>query len=132
MKRVALYHKNRSTTDGYTAECKSCRNKFFDSGRKKADSNLRARFGITIDEYEAQLEKQGGGCAICNVKPRSKRLAVDHDHSQVKAYGAPGIRGSIRGLLCRSCNRWLGTVRDDPTLIERAVTYVTTKDRPFA
>lgn len=59
---------------------------------------LASIYGITRDDYLALLELQGGVCAICGQTPRTKRLAVDHDHKT----------GLVRGLLCadqeRGCN----------------------------
>lgn len=51
-------------------------------------------------EYAALLGKQGGGCAICGAKPKSRRLSRDHDHRTRR----------LRGLLCHRCNRvlWFG------------------------
>ncbi|UYL87156.1 endonuclease VII [Microbacterium phage OscarSo] len=51
-------------------------------------------YGITGDDYAALLKRQGGKCAICRARPKSKRLAVDHDHKT----------GAVRGLLCSRCN----------------------------
>lgn len=45
------------------------------------------------------LTAQGGGCAICGAKPKTRRLHVDHDHAS----------GAVRGLLCHRCNRALPT-----------------------
>lgn len=52
---------------------------------------------ITDAEYDQRLAEQGGGCAICGTPPKTRRLAVDHDHKT----------GAIRGLLCHRCNRTL-------------------------
>jgi hypothetical protein len=66
---------------------------------------------------------QGGRCAICGKVPRSRRLAVDHDHKT----------GEVRGLLCASgdfgCNKGLGYFNDDPELLRRAYEYLV--DPPF-
>lgn len=51
-------------------------------------------YGLAPGDYEKLLEQQGKRCAICRAKPRSKRLAVDHDHKT----------GAVRGLLCSRCN----------------------------
>jgi hypothetical protein len=51
-------------------------------------------YGLTAEQYDALLERQGGKCAICRARPRSKRLAVDHNHKT----------GEVRGLLCSRCN----------------------------
>lgn len=55
---------------------------------------IEKTYGITADDYDALLRRQGGRCAICGGRPKSKRLAVDHDHQT----------GAVRGLLCSRCN----------------------------
>lgn len=55
--------------------------------------------GVTDEEYARMLAAQGGGCAICGAKPKTRRLHVDHDHAS----------GKVRGLLCHRCNRALPT-----------------------
>lgn len=69
------------------------------------------RFGMSVADYNTLLKKQGGRCAICQRRPKTRRLAVDHDHS-LKG------RASVRGLLCMGCNRYrvakndLNTIQD--------------------
>src|SRR5712692_316518 len=57
------------------------REKYLASKRK---SRYKLKFGITIEQYDAMLEKQDGRCGICrskNVgKPGAKHFAVDHSH----------------------------------------------------
>ena len=61
----------------------------------------KRNFGISLEDYEELLEKQGGVCAICKNKcPSGRRLAVDHDH----------VTKRVRGLLCCNCNRVLGWI----------------------
>ena len=68
--------------------CRACA-----SARSHA-ATVAKTYGITGDDYEALLRRQGGKCAICRARPRSKRLAVDHNHTT----------GAVRGLLCSRCN----------------------------
>lgn len=85
---------------------------------------LRSKYGITADEYQALLGRQGGVCAICRQPEklmrggRVRRLAVDHDHRT----------GRIRGLLCHSCNATIGFLRDDPafaaSFVEKMTAYL--------
>jgi len=71
-----------------------------DSAAMRRRKPTRARqLGVTDEAYEALLEAQGGGCAICGAKPKTRRLHVDHDHAT----------GKVRGLLCHRCNRALPT-----------------------
>jgi hypothetical protein len=83
--------------------------------RKARDAYYRRTFGISADEFDAMLEAQGGGCAICGVRPdREASLHVDHCH----------VSGKVRGILCISCNQGLGQYREDPALLERAAAYL--------
>jgi hypothetical protein len=85
-------------------------------------------YGLTAEDYEALLFAQGGVCAICQVaRGVSRRLSVDHDHKQAVLDGHDpdkGCKNCVRGLLCGSCNKMLGHLRDDPTAFERAATYL--------
>jgi len=51
---------------------------------KAADASLRRNYGITLEEYEAMLAAQGGGCAICGSVAKQRRLHTDHDHKVPK------------------------------------------------
>jgi len=76
---------------------------------------LVKKYGITLDEYDALLEQQGGGCAICGRKPASKRLSVDHDHRS----------GRVRGILCDGCNRAIGVLKlEQPERFQRIADYL--------
>jgi hypothetical protein len=78
-------------------------------------SFLKVKYGISLEDYDAMLARQGGVCAACkNRKRRSERLCVDHCH----------VTGKVRGLLCRNCNVGLGLFRDDADLVEAAAAYL--------
>lgn len=82
--------------------------------------NLKANYGITIEEYEELVKKQNGVCAACFSPEIHKAnhtdvitLAVDHDHDS----------GKTRGLLCMKCNRALGLLDDSADVIEALLEY---------
>lgn len=78
---------------------------------------LRQTFGISIEQYNDLLEKQGGVCAICeHVCTTGNRLAVDHIH------GSNPIQ--IRGLLCMDCNTSLGKFKESSTVLRKAADYI--------
>jgi len=77
---------------------------------------IHKKYQLTKQMYLDMLQQQAGTCAICNNPPKKNWLAVDHDHAC-----CPGIKSCgkcVRGLLCESCNSFLGRVRENPeTLI---------------
>jgi Autographiviridae endonuclease VII len=76
---------------------------------------LRSNYGISLEEYVAMLERQGGVCAICKKKPdKGKPLCVDHCH----------VTGMVRGLLCHKCNSVLAFGNDDPDILRAAIAYL--------
>jgi Autographiviridae endonuclease VII len=76
---------------------------------------LRCVYGLSLEEYDAMLECQGGVCAICKKKPdEGKVLFVDHCH----------VTGMVRGLLCHKCNTVLAFGCDDPDILRAAIAYL--------
>jgi len=82
--------------------------------------NIRRKFGITVEEYEAMFEASGGKCAICDIcivlsSPiRSELAHLDHCHET----------GQLRGFLCTRCNPMLGFAKDDIGVLEKAIEYL--------
>lgn len=76
---------------------------------------LKRKYGITEEQYNELLLEQAGKCAICLKKPRTRALAVDHDHKT----------NEIRGLLCSRCNHGLlGNAHDSIEMLKRALDYL--------
>ena len=75
---------------------------------------LRTKFGISVKQYNDLLTSQNGVCAICKKSQRSRKLAIDHNH----------ITGKVRGLLCNTCNRAIGYLHEDITLMKAAIKYL--------
>lgn len=73
---------------------------------------LKAKYGLTPDDFDALLEAQAGACLICDAEMDQPQ--IDHDHAT----------GVVRGLLCRSCNIGLGYFRDDVVNMRRAIAYL--------
>lgn len=95
--------------------------------------NLRTKYGITEQEYDARRAAQDHRCAICGTherdipshpvgRPRldgtptadAARLVVDHCHETKR----------VRGLLCVGCNAALGHFRDSPQSLRAALRYL--------
>ena len=91
--------------------CRAC------SSAKSHATRVEKVYGITADDYATLLREQGGRCAICRARPKSKRLAVDHDHRT----------GAVRGLLCSRCNHDLmGSAWDSLALVQALWHYMNT------
>jgi hypothetical protein len=146
-KPLERFNAERRQKDGRRARCQVCERADTNEYRQRRDEAQRARakageqrwrrtpkgravkrrerlrrsFGISITEYDQILAAQNGCCAIC-CRPEIrgargggiKHLAVDHDHAQ----------GTVRGLLCHSCNIGLGNFGDDLELVEKAAAYL--------
>lgn len=52
---------------------------------RATDARLQKTYGVTLNWYNSQFEKQGGVCAITGKPPGTRRLHVDHDHSWAKS-----------------------------------------------
>ena len=77
--------------------------------------HLKRKYGISPEEYDVLLDRQGGGCAICGRPPTPGiSLHVDHDH----------LTGCIRGLLCFQCNNALGDFEDSHERLQLALHYL--------
>lgn len=75
------------------------------------------QYGMNDAIYAAMLASQGGRCAICRTDtPSTRRDYFDIDHCH--------RTGKIRGLLCETCNRAIGLMKDDAQRLRDAADYV--------
>jgi hypothetical protein len=88
--------------------CRICRNQ---STRKH---QLKWRYGISPSDKDLMLEKQNFKCAACDQSfDVTDRSCVDHCHNS----------GTVRGVLCTSCNMSLGLMKENPDLIMKLAEY---------
>ena len=96
---------------GEHTQCWACRS------AKSHAASIKRTFGMEGEQYDALLQMQGGGCAVCGARPKSKRLAVDHDHAT----------GAVRGLLCSRHNHdALGALCDSLAMVTALWHYLNT------
>jgi len=130
------FHRDKSKKDGFRTRCKSCiaplkakwnkenperkaaRNKEWQKKNPERWRNgiLQYKFNISLEQYNQMLIVQNESCAICLVHKSKlkKQLEVDHCH----------VTSEIRGLLCGTCNRALGLLKDNVAIIDRASKYL--------
>lgn len=78
-------------------------------------SNLKIRFGLTVEQFDQLFAKCGGFCEVCgNPEIRKRRLSLDHSHET----------GQIRGFVCSRCNLVLGIAEDSPEFLLLAAAYL--------
>lgn len=65
------------------------------------------KYGLTVEDWQALLDAQGGVCGACGREPKTHRLVIDHDHVRGwKDMPAERRKLFVRGLLCWTCNHY--------------------------
>ncbi|WP_372341288.1 endonuclease VII domain-containing protein [Streptomyces sp. CC224E] len=105
VKPHAEWERNKSSSDGWSSYCRSCR------AERNRISYFKRKYGLTPAELDELVQQQKGVCCICLDAPAEH---VDHCHET----------GRVRGVLCFSCNAALGQFKDRPDAIRRAAAYV--------
>jgi len=114
------YHKNKEAISQTRKNNRSSENERSKTWRinnpEKVQENNLKKFGISLEDYKQLCEKQNNKCAICNTDrvELSRNLCVDHDHVTLK----------VRGLLCDTCNRSLGLLKDNIEILRSAIKYL--------
>jgi hypothetical protein len=111
------YNKNNFRTNAYCTDChkRRCSERYHAKTILEKRAGRASIYGLSKEEYIAMYEKQQGLCAICKKEPTTKRgLHIDHNHKT----------GTVRGLLCHSCNVGIGNFMDDPGLLISAIEYI--------
>ena len=108
------YAKNKAQKNGLNYCCKEC---------NKASCrvyNYKAKYGLDYDKFLEMFNAQGGSCKACDKKliiGGKKQLdcpVVDHDHKT----------GRVRAVLCETCNRIVGQLREDYAYTQKIANYI--------
>lgn len=118
------YRKNKEKLDAYKQQwgadnpekSKKHQATYTDKSKEKRQIWQREyRYGLSHEIFTQMLEEQSDSCKICERSFEGTKVFVDHCHST----------GSVRGLLCPSCNTALGLIKDNLLWLQRAKTYLT-------
>ena len=123
-KEYSEFYKDKKNKDGYYSSCKTCKKEYekeYSKTDKYKEKIRKIRWkeqniDITYEQYLKMFLEQKGSCAICGSTTNqfNKGMCVDHNHSN----------GKIRGLLCTDCNRGIGSLKDDISLLKKAIEYL--------
>ena len=118
-KQLSAFGVNRTRGDGVQTYCIQC------AKERQTQWYYKRKHGITIEDRDAMLVKQGMKCAICKSPTQFQLNAgkltntgefavVDHCHTSMK----------IRGVLCGHCNTGLGAFKDNVETLLAAIDYL--------
>lgn len=123
-----FYTRKRKNSTGLDEYCKQCRGelnrkwydpehnpKLLDYRKQQRAERINNIYNLTIEDVEQLKAFQNDECAICK-RPLSKFANIDHSHKT----------GLIRGLLCMTCNKGLGYLKDNMELLLATLDYLKT------
>lgn len=132
------FFKNKRNKNGYSSICKSCdyikqkeykeknierlriRNRAYYLANKdkkveyERNWRMMKRYGITFADKERMYAQQKGKCLICNDGGDLKKIHIDHNHQN----------GKVRGLLCYQCNSAIAFLKEDISILQKAIDYL--------
>lgn len=122
VKALTEFSPDKKHRDGKASYCRPCATETARAYRRRNQEavksrQLQKRYGIDHSTYLGILTKQRNCCAVCGVEFGESRIegpCVDHCHTT----------GSVRGLLCQSCNQALGLFKDSVKTLNSAIDYL--------
>src|SRR5260221_5354447 len=130
-KPLSDFVKNKDARDGLRAWCRKCCSEYAKTYARNLPpkrqhlspeeyrakiplwarkTDLKRYYNLTLEQYQAMVEAQGGVCAICG-KPETWEnqygqcnLSVEHDH----------VTGRVRALVCNRCNSLVSLLENHP------------------
>jgi len=93
------------------------RHKYKKNPEKARYYRIKNKYKLNREQYDAMLVKQKHCCAACGTildLSKTSNIHIDHCHQS----------GTIRGILCGSCNRCLGLMRDNADNLRKLARYL--------
>ncbi|MFF0144648.1 recombination endonuclease VII [Amycolatopsis sulphurea] len=129
LKPMSEFYRRESSRDGRRGVCAVCTRRaaaIRHQVTRDAARNRRyvTRYGITADDVDELRAAQRYRCALCGRHEDRLPLGlmVDHDHHS----------GTVRALLCHSCNAGLGHFRESTETLHAAIAYLARGDELLA
>jgi hypothetical protein len=112
----------RYTSSFHCVDCQHARSKKWWQSDEvklaKKEKHIRETYGISLAETQLVTN-----CEICSMELTADRgprgRCVDHNHETKE----------VRGILCNHCNRAIGLLMDNPSLLDKAADYLRNADK---
>jgi len=118
VKQLKRYHENKNRYRAYRKEY--CEYKLAENPNWKRLSEVARKVKRTFEEVEKWFNHQWliqqAQCSICG-KVFCGDDCIDHDHNTLE----------LRGLLCFSCNLFIGGAKDNTSILYNAIKYLERK-----
>lgn len=122
------FHKRSSAKDGLYSYCKKCTQEISSTSYAKkrgkrcaqfTEYHYKTNYNINYEDFLNLADSQNNCCKICKIElvfstRSSNRAVLDHCHAT----------GKIRGVLCNSCNRALGLLKESKDVLKSALSYL--------
>lgn len=120
------FNNDKTRSDGKQNCCRECGRAYARTWHQaNADKvrgmNIKKRYNMTLEEFNAMLDRQGGLCA--NPACTESATDIDHDHACCPENGR-SCGKCVRGILCNGCNVAEGRLRSNPALMLGLAEYV--------
>lgn len=129
LRPLGEFYRRESSRDGHRGICIPCTRRaaaIRHQATRDAARNRRYlnRYGITAADVDELRAAQHYRCALCGRHEDRLPLGlmVDHHHRS----------GTVRALLCHSCNAGLGHFRESPETLRAALAYLERADELLA
>jgi hypothetical protein len=109
---LTSFSRNRSATDGLQFYCRSCGADIYRERQAAKGRTVRER--VTVPPGFKHCRDCDETKSLAEWHTNRAAVHVDHDH----------VTGTVRGVLCFTCNAALGQLQDDPEIIRRAADYL--------
>lgn len=120
-KNLEEFYTDKRTKNGRTSRCKNCLRTSENKKRQcpkvkkeRCKKEALRRYSISEDLY--YKIKKVKNCQCCSRKISSSEVCIDHCH----------ISGTIRGVLCSTCNLSIGGLGDTMEGVQKALNYLKT------
>lgn len=87
----------------------------FSKNEKSLNRSYKNKYGITLETVYEMKKIQDNKCYICK---NEDKLVVDHCHKTSK----------VRKLLCNSCNKTLGIIKENKKTLQNMINYIDEHD----